>query len=111
MECIVCETKNYYWVYILLCENDTYYTGYTNHLIKRYKNHLSRRGRCKYTRSFKPIYLAQCWVFREKSQAMKVEYLIKQLPRNQKTNLINFPHLIESSIFKDFRIKVKSPSE
>lgn len=88
------EDKSYYWVYILFCENNTYYTGYTNHLIKRYKDHVSGRSKCKYTRSFKPLYLAQCWVFKEKSQAMKVEYLIKKLSRNQKVKLINFPGLI-----------------
>lgn len=83
-----------YWVYILACENNGYYTGYTNNLIKRYNDHISGKSKCKYTRSFKPIYLAQCWVFNEKSQAMKVECLIKKLPRIQKANLIEFPELI-----------------
>ena len=46
--------ENRYWVYILLCNNNNYYTGYTTDLNKRYDAHLKGKG-AKYTRSFKPI--------------------------------------------------------
>lgn len=92
----MCEDQSIYWVYILVCKNNAYYTGYTNNLIKRYKDHVTGRGKCKYTRSFKPIYLAQSWIFKDKGVAMKVENAIKKLARNQKSNLINFPNLISN---------------
>lgn len=51
-------TESPYWVYMLLCENNTYYTGYTNNLEKRYQSHVGGNGGCKYTRSFKPLKIA-----------------------------------------------------
>lgn len=81
---------NDYWVYILHCENDTYYTGYTVNLAKRYQAHLA--GKCKYTRSFKPLAIAQCWqVTGNKAKAMQVERFIKKLSRAEKEKLIRKP--------------------
>lgn len=54
-----------YWVYMLLCENNSYYTGYTNNLGKRYQSHVDGTGGCKYTRSFKPLKIAQFWEIKE----------------------------------------------
>lgn len=84
-----------YWVYMLLCENNTYYTGYTDNIEKRYQSHLHGTGGCKYTRSFKPIKLAQVWEIKEgKSRAMQLERLIKKLTRLEKDNLVNEPNLL-----------------
>ena len=81
-----------YWVYILCCENNTYYTGYTHHLIKRYQSHVTGTGKCKYTRSFKPLYLAQHWEIRgTKAEAMRIERHIKRLSRIEKEHLISEP--------------------
>ncbi len=81
-----------YWVYILYCKNDTYYTGYTTNIHTRYRSHLDGSGKCKYTRSFKPIRLAQCWVVEgDKSLAMKIERFIKKLTRADKLTLIKEP--------------------
>jgi len=81
-----------YWVYILHCSNDTYYTGYTNNLSKRYESHLSGSGKCKYTRSFKPIAMVQCWkVLGNKALAMQIERHIKKLSRTAKEKLIADP--------------------
>lgn len=81
-----------FWVYILLCSNHTYYTGYTNNLEKRYLSHVNGTGRCKYTRSFKPIKIAQSWkIPGDKATAMKVERTIKKLSRLEKERLIANP--------------------
>ncbi len=81
-----------YWVYILYCDNDTYYTGYTNDLDKRYQSHVNGTGKCKYTRSFKPVHIAQCWkIVGEKSLAMRVEREIKKLTRVEKEEIIFDP--------------------
>jgi putative endonuclease len=85
-----------YWVYILLCENNTYYTGYTNNLQKRYQSHIDGTGRCKYTRSFKPLKIAQCWEIGDgKLKAMQLERYIKKLSRLDKDKLVNEPHLLD----------------
>ena len=81
-----------YWVYILICDNNSYYTGYTNDLAKRYQSHLSGRGKCKYTRSFRPIGIAQCWKINgDKAMAMMVERTIKKLSRSEKEKIIAQP--------------------
>lgn len=84
-----------YWVYMLLCENNTYYTGSTNNLEKRYQSHINGTGKCKYTRSFKPIKIAQSWEIPEgKVRALKLERAIKALSRLEKEKLITQPQLL-----------------
>lgn len=86
-----------YWVYILLCDNNTYYTGYTNDLKRRYQSHLDGTGACKYTRSFKPIKIAQSWeIMTGKSEAMKIERYIKKQTRHEKEKLIQCPEILFS---------------
>lgn len=77
------------WVYILICENGSYYTGYTNHLLRRYREHVKGTRKCKYTRSFKPIQLAQSWVFADKVSALKAEKFIKKLTKDENKRLIS----------------------
>lgn len=86
--------KQDYWVYILLCNNNTYYTGYTNNLEKRYLSHVNGTGGCKYTRSFKPLSIAQSWKINgSKAQAMKIERYIKKLSHSDKKKIITEPEL------------------
>ena len=93
----------YYWVYIIHCNNDTYYTGYTHNLAKRYQAHVTGQGKCKYTRSFKPLSLAQCWKIKgDKALAMKFERQIKQLSRQEKEKLITRP----SKLSSDKRVQI-----
>nr|HAT8714958.1 GIY-YIG nuclease family protein [Legionella jordanis] len=84
-----------YWVYMLLCENNTYYTGYTDNLEKRYQSHIDGSGGCKYTRSFKPLKIVQSWEVKEgKSRAMQLERYIKGLSRSKKDELVHQPNLL-----------------
>ncbi len=95
--------KEIYWVYILHCENNTYYTGYTTDIKKRYQSHINGNSKCKYTRSFKPLCIAQCWkINSDKSFAMKIEAKIKKLSRSDKEKIIADPFLL----LTDPRIKV-----
>src|SRR5437899_1161321 len=84
-----------YFVYILHCETGTLYTGYTNDLKKRYQSHINGTGKCKYTHSFKPRSIAQCWqVNGNKSVAMKIEHYIKKLSRVEKEKIITTPSML-----------------
>ena len=86
------EKPERFWVYILECSNNSYYTGYTNNLEKRYKSHQDGTGKCKYTRSFKPIRIAQSWEIHEgKAHAMKIERFTKTLSRADKEKIILSP--------------------
>jgi putative endonuclease len=89
-------TVKNYWVYILQCENNSFYTGYTNDLEKRFAAHLNGTA-SKYTRSFKPICIAQSWkIMGDKSLAMKLEKFIKKLSRKQKEIIIANPDLFNA---------------
>lgn len=91
-----------YWVYILRCEGHKYYTGFTNNLQKRYESHLNGKGKCKFTRSFKPQSIAQSWqINSSKGDALKVERYIKSLSRTEKEKLIHSPELL-LSIFESY---------
>jgi putative endonuclease len=81
-----------FWVYILHCENDTYYTGYTNDLGARFLSHVNGTGRCKYTKSFRPLEIAQCWEINgDRALAMMIERTIKKLTRKEKERIIARP--------------------
>ncbi len=51
---------NNYFVYIILCENDSFYTGITNDLMKRFDKHKKRKG-ANYTTMHKPLKYISCW--------------------------------------------------
>lgn len=76
-----------YYVYILLTERNTYYCGYTDNVEKRFQAHLDGHG-AKYTKANKPIKIVWQKEFDTKNDAMKEEYRIKKLTRNQKEKLI-----------------------
>ncbi len=79
-----------YWVYLLRCANGALYAGYTNDLEKRYQDHLAGSA-SKYTRSFKPLRIAQSWQIESKSLAMKIECHIKKMSKKEKEELILHP--------------------
>lgn len=75
------------YVYILKCSDESLYTGWTNSLEKRIKNHNSGKG-AKYTKARLPVQLVYFEKYEDKIEAMKREYEIKQLTRVKKLKLI-----------------------
>lgn len=75
------------YTYILKCNDDTLYTGWTNNLEKRIKDHNDGKG-AKYTKTRRPVELVYYEKFETKEEAMKREYAIKQLTRSKKLLLI-----------------------
>ncbi|MBS5939298.1 GIY-YIG nuclease family protein [Clostridium sp.] len=76
------------YVYILKCSDNTLYTGWTTSLEKRLKAHNSGKG-AKYTKPRLPVEIVYFEEFQDKKDAMKREYSIKQLSREEKLNLIS----------------------
>ena len=76
-----------HYVYIVKCADGTYYTGYTNDLKRRIKQHNAGEG-AKYTKGRRPVELVHSEQFATKSEAMKREYKIKQLKRQRKIEII-----------------------
>ena len=77
-----------FYVYILLCRDGSFYTGYTKNLDERTKLHESGKG-ARYTRMHKPERVAYVELFNSRAKAMKREKAIKKLSHQQKLNLIN----------------------
>ena len=76
-----------HYVYILKCNDNTYYTGYTKDIKKRVKIHNEGKG-AKYTRGRGPHQLVYTQSFETKGEALRNEYKIKQLSRKEKEMLI-----------------------
>lgn len=74
-------------VYMLLCDDNTIYTGITNDLKKRFENHISGKG-AKYLRGRKPLEIIYTENFQNRSMATKREIEIKKLNRRKKEALI-----------------------
>ena len=76
-----------YFVYILRCSDNTFYTGITNDLDLRIKKHNEKKG-SKYTATRTPVELLYYEPAESKSAALKREICIKKLSRNEKISLV-----------------------
>ncbi len=77
-----------FYVYILLCCDGSYYTGYTKNLEARTRLHQNGNG-ARYTKAHKPQQLVYTETFFSRSNAMKREREIKKLSHKQKTDMID----------------------
>ncbi len=79
-----------YYVYILECLDlagiSTYYTGYTNNLERRLREHSTGRG-ARYTKG-KRLELKYSEEYATQRDAMRREIAIKRLPRAKKNQLV-----------------------
>lgn len=76
----------HWFVYLLQCKDKSLYTGITNNLYRRIDQHNKGKG-AKYTKGRTPVKLKHYLMCDSKSQALKLEYKIKQL---NKTNKVKF---------------------
>ena len=72
-----------FFVYLLLCSDNSLYCGWTNDLESRIAAHNAGRG-AKYTKSRRPVKLVYFEEHESKSAAMKREWQIKRLSRKEK---------------------------
>lgn len=72
-----------YYVYLLLCADDTIYTGITTDVKRRLEEHKSGKGG-NYTRAKKALRIIYQEVHKDRSSASKREAAIKKLPRSAK---------------------------
>lgn len=76
-----------YYVYMLRCGDGTLYTGSTNDVPRRLAVHQQGKG-AKYTRARLPVTLVYQETWDNRSQALRREYAIKQLSRQEKLALL-----------------------
>jgi tRNA/rRNA methyltransferase len=77
-----------YHVYLLLCADGTYYTGYTGDLSRRLKQHQSGAIPRSYTKSRRPVKLVWAGEFDTKEEARDHEKKIKRWKAERKETLI-----------------------
>lgn len=77
--------KNY--TYMLRCGDGSYYTGWTNNLVRRIHMHQKGKGG-KYTRSHLPVHLVYFECYNDPHEARTREPAIKKLSREEKDELV-----------------------
>lgn len=82
------------YTYILKCKDGTYYTGWTNNLEKRLKDHNEGRG-AKYTKTRLPVSLIYYEEFQTKEEAMSREYAIKHMTRKEKEKIMKMQLIVD----------------
>jgi putative endonuclease len=75
-----------WYVYLLLCRDNSVYCGITNNMKKRLKAHNEGKG-AKYTRGRGPLQLIYSEKAESKSAALRREAQIKKMPRVEKLSL------------------------
>lgn len=78
-----------YYVYIVECNDKSLYTGITDNLDLRIKEHNGElKGGAKYTRSKRPVKLVHFEAYETRSKAAKREHEIKKMDHAEKEVLI-----------------------
>ena len=80
--------KNYY-VYILLCSDNSYYTGVTNDLETRFLYHQNGHNPESYTYNRRPVEIVFYSEFNDVNQAIAFEKQVKGWSRKKKEAIIN----------------------
>ncbi|PSP89254.1 endonuclease [Halobacteriales archaeon QS_4_69_34] len=75
-------------VYVIECDDGTFYTGYTTDVERRVREHDAGEG-AKYTRGRTPVEFRHVETFASKSAALAREHAIKSLRRAEKTALLD----------------------
>ncbi len=88
-----------YYVYILKCNDNSFYTGVTNNLERRVKEHSVGENKKSYTYSRRPLELVWHEMFQDINKAIQKEKQIKGWSRKKKEALINsnFKELVKLS--------------
>lgn len=76
-----------WFVYILHCADNTFYTGITNNLDLRLATHNAGKA-SRYTRGRLPVKIVYTEQVENKSEALKREYQLKSFSRKMKNALI-----------------------
>ena len=90
-------------VYLIRCSDESLYCGTTNNLKNRLAAHNLGKG-AKYTRSRRPVELVGSSAKMTKSDALKLEYRVKQVPARKKNfELTKEENKMPKNLLKDLR--------
>lgn len=77
-----------WYLYIILCSDQSLYTGISKDIDKRFEQHLNKKG-AKYFYARTPIKVVYQETFENHGQALSREYAIKKLSSKQKKMMID----------------------
>ena len=79
-----------WYIYLIRCSDNSLYTGVTTHVERRFEEHQAggKKG-ARYLRGRGPLTLAFSHPVADRSQALRLEYAIKQLGKESKEQLVN----------------------
>jgi len=95
-------SKQYYYTYLLLCNNDKFYCGITNNIQRRLKEHSS--GYSIFTRRYKKVELLMAVVFKSRKESRIMEKDIKEYGvakyyKAMKIDILNYRHKEKNIIY------------
>ena len=77
-----------WFVYLVRCADDTFYTGVTTNLVRRLRQHNGElAGGAGYTRGRRPVTMVWSEACIERSAAQRREYAVRRSPRTVKARL------------------------
>lgn len=76
-----------YYIYIIRCEDNKLYTGITTDYKRRFLEHKSGIKGAKFTKAFKPKKIEVVYKTDGRSNALKLESIIKKLTKIKKESL------------------------
>lgn len=81
-------TNEDWYVYIVRCNDDTFYTGVARDLARRIQQHNHGNAGARYTRARRPVELVYQETAADRSTAQQREYRIRKLSAAEKRRLI-----------------------
>lgn len=81
-------TNEDWYVYIVRCNDDTFYTGVARDLARRIQQHNQGNAGARYTRARRPVELVYQETAADRSTAQQREYRIRKLNAAEKRRLI-----------------------
>ena len=76
-----------WYLYVVRCSDQSLYAGITTDIERRVQEHNESPKGARYTRSRRPVVLITSWVYKDRSQASKAEYLFKKMSTRKKNNM------------------------
>jgi putative endonuclease len=97
--------KGFYYVYILLCKDKTYYTGVTNNIERRLLEHNSGMSEDSYTQMRRPVELKYYQLFNSIEEAIRWEKKIKKWSQRKKEALIDKNYHLLPELSKKIKLE------
>ena len=77
-----------HYVYMLKCNDGTFYVGYATAISRRVREHNESTKGAKYTRGRRPVVLVYYEECESRSEALKYEHVLRKKSRKSKEKLV-----------------------